>query len=150
MCQEVNGGSGSLPGGVSITARQMARFGLLLLNKGRWDGKQLLSAEYVAEASRPQVEVSVPPHEPDGWYVKLPGAYGLLFWVNGVCCTGERRWPNAPAGVFAVQGNFNNYCFVIPEWNMVVVRMGTDSRIDNDLYDRFFAKLKEAFVEPAQ
>ncbi|HUT60411.1 MAG TPA: serine hydrolase, partial [Phycisphaerae bacterium] len=116
----VNGGSGSVPGGVSITARQMARFGHLLLNQGRWDGKQLLSAEYVAEATRPQTPASLPPFDPEGWYVKLPGAYGLLFWVNGVCPTGQRRWPNAPAGVFVVQGNFNNFCFVIPEWNMIL------------------------------
>jgi hypothetical protein len=43
-----------------------------------------------------------------------------------------------------MQGNQDNYCFVIPEWRMVVVRLGTDGGIVNNRYDEFLAALREA------
>jgi len=58
-------------------------------------------------------------------------------------------WPDAPAGVSVIQGNNNNFCFAIPEWRMVLVRMGTDGRINNDRYTEVFALLREA-VESAE
>ncbi len=43
-----------------ISAREAARFGLLFLNRGRWNGKQLVSAGWVDEATRVQVPATVP------------------------------------------------------------------------------------------
>ncbi len=90
------------------------------------------------------MDTSVPPYNRRAWYTGLTGAYGFNWWVNGVRRDGKPRWPQAPSKTAAVQGNYNNYCFVVPEWEMVIVRLGTDRRINNDLYNNFFAKLKLA------
>ena len=139
----VCGGSGH----VSITARQFARFGHLYLNKGRWGDKRILSAKWVEASTAPQVAPNVPPHDPKGWYVHLPGRYGWNWWTNGADAKGERLWRSATPGTFAAQGNRNNYCFVLPEWRMVFVRMGRGKAINSRLYDKVFAKLKEAFID---
>jgi len=87
---------------------------------------------------RPRVEARHPAH--------LPGRYGYYWWTNGADSTGRRLWPAAPERTFAMQGHLNNYCFVIPPWRMVVVRLGMDAVIDSRLYDAFFAALRRAFV----
>jgi hypothetical protein len=54
-------------------------------------------------------------------------------------------------GTFAASGFNNNKCFVVPEWNMVVVRLGLDGNVSDDVWNTFFAKLAEAVaVEPAR
>jgi len=143
----VCGGSGSYERGVAITARQMARVGWLIVNDGAWNGRQLLSRRYVREMTSPQVAAAVPPWDPNAWYVRLPGSYGLNTWINGITPDGRRMWPDAPAGVSAIQGNMNNFCFAVPEWRLVLVRMGTDGRITNDRYTEVFALLRSALKD---
>jgi CubicO group peptidase (beta-lactamase class C family) len=128
----INGGAGMPESGVHTTAREMARFGWLYCNHGQWKGRQLISRRYIEYAGRPRVAASVPPYEQNGWYKVLPGSYGLNWWVKGAL------WPHAPAGTFAAQGNLNNICFIIPEWNMVIVRLGLDNIVENELYDEMF------------
>lgn len=145
----VCGGSGMWEHGMHITARQMARVGWLLTNRGSWDGRQIVSADYVREMTTVQVPNTVPPFDPQSWYVRLPGSYGLNIWLNGVTPDGNRMWPAAPASVSAIQGNMNNICFAIPEWDMVLVRMGTDGRINNNRYTEVFAALRETILDLA-
>jgi CubicO group peptidase (beta-lactamase class C family) len=134
----LNGGAGTQTKGVFISAREMARFGLLLLNKGSWNGTQLISTEWIRQATSVQVDTTMQPYQPDAWYVPLIGAYGYNYWVNGVVAGGNRKWPHAPDSMFFIQGNFNNNCFVVPEWEMVIVRFGSDQVIDYAAYDVFF------------
>ena len=128
-----------------ISAQELARFGLLFLNRGKWNGNQLISAEWVEQATSAQVDAFVPPYKRRAWYTSLIGAYGFNWWVNGMKRDGKRMWSQAPPKPAAVQGNHNNYCFVVPEWDMVIVRLGTDRPINSNLYNNFFAKLKMAF-----
>jgi len=143
----VCGGSGSYEKGISITARQMARMGWLLANGGQWNGRRVLSREYVEEMTTPQVANTVPPYDGKAWYLRLPGSYGVNIWLNGLTPDGRRMWPDAPGGLCAIQGNMNNICFAVPEWNMVLVRLGTDGRIDNNRYTEVFAKLRLAIKD---
>jgi hypothetical protein len=141
----VNGGAGNKSKGISITAREMARFGHLFLNRGNWDGTQLISAAWVDAASSVQVANTIPANTSgaDG-----PGVYGFNWWVNGVKPNGQRRWPNAPEKTYAALGYNNNNCYIIPEWNMVVVRLGTDGSITPSNWDGFFQRLESA-VSPS-
>ncbi len=134
-------------GGMSMTARQLARFGHLYLNQGAWDGRQVLSREWVRMSTSVRVDPGVPPHDADAWYTHLPGRYGLNWWVNGRNSDGELYWPSLPAGSYAAQGNNNNYCFVIPAWEMVLVRTGEGKPIDSKLYEQVFAELSNAFID---
>lgn len=140
----VNGGGGCQFKGIHINAENIARIGLLLLNKGKWNGQQLLSADWIARAAVPQSPANLPMYDPNEWYKSVRGAYGYGFWVNGIRTDGNRMWPNVSAGTFALQGNCNNICFVIPERDVVVARLGTDRLINTDRYTEFFALLKSA------
>jgi CubicO group peptidase (beta-lactamase class C family) len=137
---EIAGGSGSL----STNARQLARFGLLYLAEGQWKNQQVISKEWVKMSTRVQVPPTLPPHDPKAWYTLLPGRYGYNWWVNGADAKGELCWPDAPPGTFAAQGLKNNYCFVIPEWRMVLVSLDTGKGMDARLFNRVFEKLRLA------
>lgn len=142
----VNGGSGVPPAGVSITARAMARFCWLYCQDGVWAGERLISQRYIDAATAVQVPASIPPHDPKAWYVELPGHYGLNWWVNGED-PDDLMWPSLPVGSFAVQGNRNNIGVIVPEWNLVIVRQGTDPAVDARLYDQAFELLRQALVK---
>ncbi|MBM3837850.1 MAG: hypothetical protein FJ398_07760 [Verrucomicrobia bacterium] len=62
---------------------------------------------------------------------------------------GKWLWPGAPAGVFAAAGHNNNRLFVIPEWRMVVVRLGLDQaerKITDETYGEFLRLIGKAAV----
>ena len=123
---KINGGAGNHKNHISISAIDLARFGQLMLAGGHWKGAQLISAEWIDTATDIQVSADIPwagigPASLDG-----RGAYGYLWWRNGILADGKRKWPGATPGTFAASGYNNNKLFVIPEWNMVIVRLGLD------------------------
>ncbi|MBI5384273.1 MAG: serine hydrolase [Verrucomicrobia bacterium] len=142
----INGGSGNGDKHVFITARDLARFGLLFLNRGRWNGRQLLSERWIDQATRVQVPADMPWAQPES-RIDGRGCYGCNWWVNGTTAGGQRKWPRAPASAFAALGHNNNKCVVIPDWQMVIVRLGLDQKdrvITDESFDRFLAKVGEA------
>ena len=72
-------------GGLWMSSRDHARFGALIARGGRWNGRQLVPAEWIAELRRP---------------CALNPEYGLLWWLN----TGRRHLPSAPESSFAARG----------------------------------------------
>lgn len=117
----MNGGSGNKGRGVWVSASNFARLAHLYLNRGNWNGTQVLSADWVDQATSVQVPANFRQTEPGGG----PGVFGYSWWVNGVRKTGDRFWREAPPGTFGTIGHYDNRVWVIPEWNMVIVRMGT-------------------------
>lgn len=89
-------------GGLWINSRDEARFGLLFLREGEWQGKQLVSRQWVEQATRPG-EVG-----PD---------YGYLWWLN----TTGKSMPDAPRSSFCARGNGANTIYVDPEHDLVIV-----------------------------
>lgn len=139
----VNGGSGNGDKHIFITAREMARFGLLFLNRGRWNGRQLVPESWVAEATRVQVPATMPWAHPES-EIDGRGVYGFNWWRNGLKPDGTRKLPAAPEGMFWASGHNNNKCFVIPEWDMVVVRLGLDGKAQDEAWNGFLAKVAES------
>ncbi len=79
---KINGGAGNSGNHIFISARQMARFGLLFLNGGTWNGKQLIDGQWVRMATRAQVPTTIglwPDSAADG-----RGVYGFNWWTNGI------------------------------------------------------------------
>lgn len=143
----VNGGSGNSNRHIFISARQMARFGLLFLNNGNWNGKQLISAKWIDVATRPQVPKTVPVWPDSG--ADGRGVYGYNWWANGVKADGTRNWLGAPVRMYAASGYNNNDMFVIPEWHMVIVRLGLDQSqfaITNRIYAEFMRRIGAAII----
>lgn len=139
----VNGGSGNKSGPMKISARETARFGLLFLNRGNWNGKQLISEHWVSEVSRVQAPATLPLGHPESKTVG-PGTYGFNWWVNGIKPDGSRKLPGAPPDVFYGAGHNNNMCFVIPDWNMVIVRLGLDGHARDEVWGDFLAKIGDS------
>lgn len=143
---KVNGGSGNNNWQMEISAIQLARLGQLFLHRGNWDGRQLVAADFVDESVRAAIPASLPlGHLESG--IDGRGYYGLNWWANGIGAAGNRKWPEAPLGTYSRSGYNNNDLFVVPEWNMVVVRLGLDEsevQITDDVHSRFLAMLGEA------
>jgi CubicO group peptidase (beta-lactamase class C family) len=103
-----------------ITARDMARFGLLMLRKGKWQGKQVIPAEWVAESTNYYSDAAL--YSFDG--------YGYMWWV----AKHNNKFPHLPnvdlkEGTFSARGAGGHYIMVIPEYDMVIVhRVNTDVR----------------------
>lgn len=146
----VNGGSGNGNKHIFISARELARLGHLFLNKGNWKGKQLISALWIKTATKPHVPADIALHELSG--ADGRGVYGLNWWVNGKKADGKRKWPGAPPGTYAASGYNNNDMFVIPQWQMVIVRLGLDQnskRITDNTYSTFIQKIRSAMFKQA-
>lgn len=120
-------------------SRGMARFGLLALNEGNWDGEQIYPTDYHQQMTRTSQE--------------LNKAYGFLWWLNGkedfLTTTSQTVLPgalipNAPADMYAALGANDQKIYVIPSLDMVVVRTGdaagsetfASSSFDNELWGR--------------
>jgi CubicO group peptidase (beta-lactamase class C family) len=102
LVQSVSGGA-HWGGGMWISARDLARFGLLTLRQGRWGDRQILSAEWVRMASTPTA---------------VQQNYGFMnYYLN----TGQRGMPNAPEQAFWHLGAGNNVVYVDPVHDIVIV-----------------------------
>jgi CubicO group peptidase (beta-lactamase class C family) len=99
--ESVSGG-GHWGGGVWASTRDHARYGYLLLRRGRWKKQQLLSDKWVTLATTP---ASIRPD------------YGFLWWLN----TGQDTYPAATRHSFFALGAGGNVIWMDPEDDMVVV-----------------------------
>ncbi|HMO65593.1 MAG TPA: serine hydrolase, partial [Verrucomicrobiota bacterium] len=127
--------------GLQLDALSLARFGHLFLNEGRWGGRQLLPAGWVRDATRAQVSALLPVADTDRGHVYGAGVHGFNWWVNGLRADGTRGLPDAPAGAFYAAGLNQNLCIVIPEWEMVIVRMGVDGNAPGEVLNAFLRRL---------
>ena len=144
-------------GGGGYTARAIARIGLLMLHKGNWQGKQIIDSSSVEkvithwetplpikdatnsiENENFRNESNPTPATTSGWYSNFDGV-----------------WNSIPRDAFAGGGAGNQLLLVVPDLNLVIVRMG------DDLYDQskgesfwlgaekyLFNPVMDAIVEP--
>jgi len=129
------------------TTRSMARFGLLALNRGKWQDKQIIDESFFNESVTPSQTINP--------------SYGYLWWLNGKAgfmVPGSQTWypgalvPDAPSDMYAAMGAEDQRIYVIPSKNMVVVRMGDASDpanpefavsgFDNDLWEKINAVIE--------
>lgn len=98
------------------TARDVARFGRLMLHRGRWGERQLVSEKYMDEMTRPASYLK------DQWGKDSLRYYGLQTWLMDY--RGER--------IPCMRGMLGQYVFAIPSRDAIVVRLG---RKRHDVYD---------------
>ena len=119
--QSVSGG-GHWGGGMFINAFDMARFGLLTLHRGNWNGIQLLSEQWVKQALTPTTAKT---------------DYGYMNWFLN---TDKKLLPDAPSNAFMHIGNGNNLIYVDPDHDLVVVmRWIADTKAMNDCIKKILA-----------
>ncbi len=126
--------------GLYIKTEDMAKFGQLFLQEGEWNGKQLVSKEWVAEASKyqvPSVPAGTRPDEiekkgltPENCTFLL--GYGYQMWI-------------CPQGAYRADGARGQYIMILPDADAVIaVTADTDNlqAEQNMIYKHLFPALK--------
>lgn len=133
--------------GATSTCLDLARVGHLMLNEGRWDGRQLVSSDLVRQITTPSSADNA--------------AYGLLWWTNATGRVVEIRRqagfavdrepyagriaPNVPFDAFWALGYGNQYVAVVPSEGVVAVRLGArPASPDRVTFDGFTAGVLDA------
>ncbi|HKT79176.1 MAG TPA: TonB family protein [Vicinamibacterales bacterium] len=90
-------------GGLWMSTRDHARFGLLMLRNGNWNGRQVLSSSWIQQAITPASNGG-------------QRNYGYMWWLNS-----GGLWPELPRSSFAARGDGPNVIWIDPEHDLVVV-----------------------------
>ena len=122
--------------GLRVQAETMAKLGQLLLNKGSWNGQQLVSADYVEAACSRLIDggakETVPPTDGNQ-------GYGYQVW--------QSKWP----GSFRADGAMGQYTVVVPQEDLVVVILGMKLYGHEELaciWNQLMPGLKAAPLQP--
>ncbi|MES2863921.1 MAG: serine hydrolase [Bacteroidota bacterium] len=101
------------------TSRSMARFGLLALANGNWNGTQIINSTYLNNATTTSQSINL--------------AYGYLWWLNGKTSyhmpqsqlqLNGTLIPTAPADMYCALGKNDQKIYVVPSKKLVIIRMG--------------------------
>ena len=95
------------------TTRDWAKFGLLYLHKGKWNGEQLFDESWAKYVATPTNTSN--------------GKYGAQFWLNA-----GGRFPDVPKDMYFASGYQGQMVAVIPSLDLVIVRMGLTEEPDFD------------------
>ena len=99
--------------------RSMARFGLLALNKGKWENNQIVPESYMQNATTTSQNINL--------------SYGYLWWLNGKSSYHLPQTqfqfsgsiiPTAPSDMYCALGKDDQKIYVIPSRKIVIIRMG--------------------------
>ena len=97
------------------TPRDWAKLGLLYLHNGNWNGTQVFSEDWVKYATTPTPTSN-------GWY-------GAQIWLNA-----GKRYPDVSKNMFSFNGYQGQNVFVLPNEELVVVRMGLTKNADVNIF----------------
>ena len=100
-------------GGLNVTLRDMAKFGQLYLNKGNWNGKQVVPAEWVSNSTVP-LDKHVQPNAGDQFTSDAWG-YGYQWWI-----------PGPGVSDYAAHGIYNQFIYVNPESGVVIAKTSSN------------------------
>lgn len=117
--------------------RSMARFGLMIYANGRWENNQIISQDFLNQATNTSQDINQ--------------AYGYLWWLNGKSSFNLPQSqiqfngyliPNAPQDMYCALGKNDQKLYIVPSKDLVIVRMGQAaddsnfalSNYDNDLW----------------
>jgi len=101
---------------IYATARDYARFGLLFLQDGVFNGESILPEGWVNYSTSPASSSK--------------GEYGSLFWLNRA-----KKYPSAPEDMYSCQGHDGQSIFIIPSRDLVVVVLGFSHKPDHGMND---------------
>lgn len=128
----------------SSNSRSMARFGLLILNQGKWENQQILNEAYWNEATQTSQNINL--------------AYGYLWWLNGKTSyhlpQSQFQFsgsiiPSAPSDLYMALGKNDQKIYIVPSMKMVIIRMGDAADGSNmalsDFDDVLWQKIKALY-----
>lgn len=107
------------------TARDWAKFGLLYLNKGNWNGEQIFDESWAKYVATPTNTSN--------------GIYGGHFWLNA-----KGQMPDVPKDTYSCNGYQGQRVYIIPSKDLVIVRMGLKEGPEFD-FNGFLKGILESF-----
>jgi len=119
---------------MKMSARDFARFALLYLHGGNWEGRQVVPAQWVAESTHP-------------WSDTESGGYGYLWWTGDSATTGHRPVYLFPPGSFWMEGHLGQYAVVVPSRDLIVVVRVEGDRPSKTVSKREMARLVRTVFE---
>ena len=108
-----------------MSARDFARFALLYLHGGKWNGTQVVPEDWVKASTRPYSDTE-------------SGGYGYLWWT-GDSASGKAQEIAFPKGSFWAEGHLGQYAVGVPSLDLIVV-----NRVDETLTKRTIHKRQMA------
>jgi CubicO group peptidase (beta-lactamase class C family) len=119
---------------MALSARDLARFGWLYLNQGRWGDRQIVPMDWVADSVRPYSDA-------------VPGVgYGYLWWPS---LADQQLGVTVGAGAFTARGAGGQYVLVAPAHRMVVVHLYETRRRTTELGGKEFGALLKLIMAAA-
>lgn len=112
-----------------MTPRDWTRLGQFYLQRGEWNGQQILSKEWVDYAFTPSPAADF---------------YGAQLWIN----TGSKEWPALPERIYHFSGHQGQEILMLPDYDLVVVRTGV-TEADGDVGLQAFMQGILAALPPA-
>jgi CubicO group peptidase (beta-lactamase class C family) len=100
----------------NMSARDLTRFALLYLNKGKWRGGQVVPAHWVEESTQPYSQTGFGP------------GYGYLWWT-GFLDGSIAPSVNLPPGTFAAWGYRGQYAYVMPSFDLAFVHRANSEKL---------------------
>lgn len=110
-----------------LSARDLARFGLLFLEEGRWDSRQVLPADWVRESTRLHADIGV------------FGGFAYMWWVarEGL----HYPFVEIPSGTYSARGTGEQNLVVIPALDLVIVHLADVDRPQGPMHVTDFGRL---------
>lgn len=124
-----------------MSARDLARIGLLMQRGGRWKERQLLAPAWLGFVLAPYADYHPEPGQED------EAAPAGQWWLNRLPGSSARPWPSAPSSTFAALGHWGQALYVLPEQKLVIVRYA-DDRDGSYRHDEFLKRAIAAFASP--
>ncbi|MCY1507315.1 6-aminohexanoate-dimer hydrolase [compost metagenome] len=122
-----------------MSARDLARVGLLMQRDGRWQERRLLPQDWLRFVLAPAAHYRPREHPPGE---AVPGAH---WWLNRAQTGAPAPWPHAPESTYAALGHWGQALYVLPEDRLVIVRYA-DDRDASFSHDAFLALARAAFA----
>lgn len=126
-------------GGLRISPLDLTRIGYLVLRRGKWNGTQIVSEDWLNAS---MTRISNRPATLGGHVTD----YGLLWWLmplDGTSPSGGRD-----ETIWMASGNYNNWLFIVPKHDLVVVVTGGDNRSFGAPVDFLYREILPAMVSP--
>lgn len=115
-------------GGINVTARDFAKFGLLYLHNGNWNGEQLVPAAWVKASHTPDAPQLMPGKLDISDSVM---GYGYLWWV-----------PDAVDGPYSAIGIYNQFIYVDPAHDLVIVKTSANHKYGEGTTEASYRELE--------
>jgi len=118
FCSKSPGGIELGGGGMCLRTRDMAKICQLYLQNGQWEGKQLVPAEWIREATSAHII------QAEGWYPTINS--GMEDYFSGY---GYQLWLNCVPGSYRLDGMYGQLGVILPKFDMVIVTTAATLRI---------------------